>query len=44
MNTNKMNEYFHRGPIFYVLYVVLKGIWSLPYRRVYVIYVIPFGE
>ena len=28
----------------YSMYVVLKGIWSLPYIRVYMIYVIPFGE
>ena len=28
----------------YSMYVVLKGIWSLPYKRVYMIYVLPFGE
>ena len=37
----KIDEYFHLGPIFYVF---LQGIGSLSCIRVYIIYVIPFGE
>ena len=37
----KNDEYFHLGPVFYV---VLQGIGSLSCKRVYIIYVIPFGE
>ena len=39
----KMDECFHWGPTFY-MYVVLQGIGSFPCIRVYIIYVIPFGE
>ena len=28
----------------YSMYVVLQGIWSLPYKKGVYIYVIPFGE
>ena len=38
----KIDEYFS-GDL-YSMYVVLQGIGSLPCIRVYIIYVIPFGE
>ena len=37
----KMDEYFHWGLIFYA---ILQGIGSHSCIRVYIIYVIPFGE
>ena len=42
----KIDEYVHWGPVFllYSMYVVLQGIGSLSCIRVYIIYVIPFGE
>ena len=38
----KIDEYVHWA--LYSMYVVLKGIGSLPCIKVYIIYVIPFGE
>ena len=41
-NRWKKNEYFHWG--LYSIYVIFQGIGSLPCIRIYIIYVIPFGE
>ena len=44
MKANKMNDYFHRGPIFYVCSSERNLVSSIKKGVYDTVYVIPFGE